>query len=186
MKTKTVKDLMVPLSEYATVKTGATLYNVVISLKKAQEEFDKTRYRHRAVLVLDDNNNIVGKVTQFDILRALEPKYDEMLSGTKKSFNLGFTRSFQKSMLEQLRLWDGPMEHICKKAMEKKVETFMYAPEDVEIIEADSTLSEAIHQLVIGSHQSLLVIDNKKVIGVLRLTDVFEAIAESVLSCELK
>lgn len=77
------------------------------------------------------------------------------------------------------------MEQICKKAVEKKVETFMYTPEDVEIIEENSTLNEAIHQLVIGNHQSLLVIDNKKAIGVLRLTDVFEAIADSVLSCEL-
>lgn len=84
MKTKTVKDLMVPLSEYATVKQGATLFDVVMSLKKAQEEFDNTRHRHRAVLVMDDKDNVVGKVGQFDILRALEPKYDEMLSTPKK------------------------------------------------------------------------------------------------------
>jgi len=185
LKTKTVKDLMVPLSKYATVPQGATLYDVVMSLKKAQEEFDTTHHCHRAVLVLDANENVIGKVAQFDILRALEPKYDEMLTTPKKSFNLGFTRRFQKSMLEQLRLWEGPMDHICKKAIERKVETFMHAPEEVEIIDENYSLNEAIHQLFIGYHQSLLVTDNKKIVGVLRLTDVFEAIADSILSCEI-
>jgi hypothetical protein len=37
--TYTVKDLMVPLSEYATVSEDASLYEAVVSLEKAQEEF---------------------------------------------------------------------------------------------------------------------------------------------------
>jgi CBS domain containing-hemolysin-like protein len=39
-----VKDLMVPLSEYATVPEGSTLYEAVQALEKAQEEFDHTKY----------------------------------------------------------------------------------------------------------------------------------------------
>ena len=35
-----VKDLMVPLSEYATVSEDATLYEAVAELEKAQEEFN--------------------------------------------------------------------------------------------------------------------------------------------------
>ena len=45
---------MVPLSEYATVSEDATLFEAVSELEKAQEEFDHTRYRHRAILVMDD------------------------------------------------------------------------------------------------------------------------------------
>lgn len=185
MKDKLVKDLMVPLSEYATVSTGATLFDVIVALKKAQEEFDQTRHKHRAVLVFDKDKNVIGKVSQFDILRALEPKYDEMLTTPKKSFHLGFTRQFQKSMLEQLRLWDGPMENICKKAVEKKVDDFMYKPEDSEYIEEDAKMDIAIHQLVIGGLQSLLVGKDKKITGILRLTDVFEFICDAVMACEL-
>ena len=50
-----VKDLMVPLSEYATVTEGSTLFEAVMALEKAQEEFDSnhSKYHHRAVLVLD-------------------------------------------------------------------------------------------------------------------------------------
>ena len=37
MKSYTVKELMVPLSEYATVSEDATLYEAVLSLEEAQE-----------------------------------------------------------------------------------------------------------------------------------------------------
>ena len=53
MKNFLVKDLMVPLSEYATVPEGSTLFEAVLALEKAQEEYDRTKYRHRAVLILD-------------------------------------------------------------------------------------------------------------------------------------
>ena len=49
MKRYLVKDLMVPISEYATVPQGSTLSEAVIALEKAQEEYNHTHYRHRAV-----------------------------------------------------------------------------------------------------------------------------------------
>ena len=48
-----VKELMVPLSEYATVAKGSTLFDAVLALEKAQEEFDNTKYKHRGVLILE-------------------------------------------------------------------------------------------------------------------------------------
>lgn len=76
MSAKQLIDVMVPLSEYATVDEGATLVEAVQALEKAQEAFDRNRYHHRAVLVLDGQKNVVGKLSQLDILGALEPKYE--------------------------------------------------------------------------------------------------------------
>jgi CBS domain containing-hemolysin-like protein len=78
MKSYQVKDLMVPLSEYATVPEAATLLEVVKTLKKAQDEFGRNRYQHRAILVFDGNNHFVGKLSQHDVIEALEPKYKRM------------------------------------------------------------------------------------------------------------
>ena len=36
-----VKELMVPLSEYATVPVGSTLFDAVLALEKAQEQFQQ-------------------------------------------------------------------------------------------------------------------------------------------------
>jgi hypothetical protein len=52
VKNYLVKDLMVPLSEYATVPMGSTLFEAVLALEKAQEEFDRTKYKHRGVLIM--------------------------------------------------------------------------------------------------------------------------------------
>ncbi len=183
MKTMRVSEIMVPLSEYATVSENDTLRDAVAALKQSQANFDQARYRHRAILVFNKNKDIVGKVTFLSILRALEPKYDEMLSD-KGPLHMGFTRKFQQAMYESLKLWQDPLGHVCRKAAEVRVKTFMVSPEENEMIGRNQELGEAIHQLVIGHHQSLLVTEDKKVIGVLRLTDVFEAVAENILACE--
>lgn len=175
---------MVPLSEYATVSKDATLSEAVIALREAQKKFDQEKYRHRAILIYDENKKIVGKVNFTAVLRGLEPKYDDMLSDTGPT-HVGFTKAFQKSMIEQLKLWDAPLDHLCEKAASVKVETFMVIPQPNEKIEADTNLNEAIHHLVMGHHQSLMVTEGDQVIGVLRLADVFEVVADAVTACQL-
>jgi len=184
LKNYMVKDLMVSVSEYATVKEDATLFEAVMALEKSQEENQKRRYPHRAVLVLDQTGNVVGKVSQLDVLRALEPKYDDMR--TRYEANLGgFTRSFIKTTLSQFNLWEKPMQDVCTKASVRKVKEFMYTPSEGEFVDIVATLDEAIHQLVMGYHQSLLVMEEEKIVGILRLTDVFEAVFESIKQCQL-
>jgi len=184
VKTQLVKDLMVPISEYATVSKDATLAAAVKALKDAQKVFDPNKYRHRAILVLDEKKNVIGKLSLICILRALEPKYDEMISD-KRPMHLGFTRQFQKAMLEQLRLWEAPLKDICKKAADIKVESFMITPDEGEYVEKDASLNEAIHQFVMGHHQSLLVTEDKRIIGILRLTDVFTKVGDMIIACNI-
>ncbi|MDM8549795.1 CBS domain-containing protein [Desulfobacterales bacterium HSG2] len=181
MKTVCVKDLMIPLDEYATVPKDATLYDAIIALEKALQDFDQKRYPHRAILVYEgEKENIVGKVGQLDVLKALEPKYEKMMEKGGSLARFGFGRQFKKSLLEQYKLWDKPLSDVCKKSAEIRVKEFMYAPGEGEYVEASITLDEAINQLVIGRHQSLLVTEAKKITGILRLTDVFMAVFNEI------
>ena len=184
MKSHMVKDLMVPLSEYATVPEDATLYEAVMALEKAQAAFDHTRYRHRALLVLNTNQQVVGKISQLDALKALEPKYEQML-GREGMAHSGLTREFMKSLMAHYDLWSGAMSDICKKAATLKVKDFMHEPTEGEHVDEDATLDEAVHQLVLGRHQSLLVTRKQHIVGILRLTDVFAAIFHAIKTCAL-
>ena len=184
MNERKVKDMMVPLDEYATVSEDANLYETVLALEKAQQDFDQTRYRHRAVLVYDKNKQIVGKVSQLDILKALEPKYGRIMD-SKTISRFGYRPEFLKKMLEQFSLWDKPLNDICKKAGAMKVKDFMYTPTEGEFVEDNVTLDEAIHQLVMGHHQSLLVTRDREIVGVLRVTDVFKTICYWIKACEI-
>ncbi len=88
-------------------------------------------------------------------------------------------------MLEQLRFWDKPMDDICRKAARIKVKEFMYTPGEGEYISEDSSMDRAINQLVMGHHQSLLVMKGEKIVGILRKTDVFIEIVGTMKACEL-
>ena len=184
MKSYSVKDLMVPLSEYATVSEDATLYEAVLSLEEAQEKFEDkhTRYRHRAILILDKSGQVIGKLSQLDVLKALEPKYRDMIEGAG-SHRYGFTKKFMKSMLEDYNLFANPLDDICRKAGEQPVKRFMQTPTEGEYISQDATLEAAIHQLIMVNNQSLLVTRDQKIIGILRLTDVFAVLFHKMEEC---
>jgi len=178
-----VKELMVPLSEYATVPEGSTLYDAVLALEKAQEEFDYTKYRHRAVLILDKSDHVVGKLSQLDVLNALEPKDDD-LGEIKELRQYGFSSNFVRNVRKQRRLQETPLKDICSKAAKLKVEDFMQAPSRGEFIDQEASLEIAVLQLVMGHHLSLLVTRGKKIVGILRLTDVFAAVFHTMKECE--
>ena len=185
MKSFAVSDLMIPLTEYATVSEDATLCDAILALEKAQEEFDQTRYRHRAVLVYDKNHKIVGKISQIDALKALEPKYQELLTDSSTR-HLGFSNKYIQGMLDQFSLWANPLADICTKAADRKVADFMNTPTAGEYVRQNASLDVAIHQLIIGYHQSLLVTDEAdEIVGILRLTDVFAAVFHKLKECKL-
>jgi CBS domain-containing protein len=182
METLTVKDLMVPLSRYATVSEDATLGEAVKSLKMAQKEFDQTRDKHRAILITDKDNRIVGKLSQLDVIRALEPKYMK-IDNPKSLSRFGFSQDYLKYTLKEHHLWENALDDICKKAAKLIVKHFMYSPTEGEFVEENASLNEAIHQLVMGRHQSLLVTRGNDIVGILRLTDVFREISNKISSC---
>ena len=183
MKRFLVKDLMVPRDEYAVIKENATIYEAVKALEAAQQEFDQTRYRHRAVLVEDKNGRIVGKLGQLDILRALEPGYEDMKSKSSAVAHFGFSKRFIESMVENYRLFEKPLEKICEKAGKQEAGKYMHVPSEGEFINEETSLDLAIHLLVLGPHQSLLVTRGEEIVGILRLTDVFAAIFHSMEGC---
>ena len=182
MQTIQVKEVMVPLKDYATVSENATMYDAVLALETAQAEFDQSRYRHRAVLVFNDQNKIVGKISQLDLLKALEPKYNQIVN-TEALSRTGYSLDYIES-LSHTAFWNKPLNDICRKAADMQVKNFMYAPGKGEFIEESAELNEAVHRLIVGQHHSLLVTRNKEIVGVLRLTDVFKLVSERIKTCK--
>ncbi len=178
-----IKDFMVPLSEYATVSKEGSLKDAVKALEKAQESFDQSRYRHRAVLVFDENSRVVGKISQLDILKALEPKYAE-IGLTKGMARIGFGHKFIQSLQDQFELWVEPLKDMKKRAAELKVKDFMYTPTTGEYVDENDTLNSGIHKLVMGHHQSLIVTRGAEIVGILRVTDVFSNVFNMIFNEE--
>ena len=182
MKKKQIKDLMVPLDEYATVFEDASLADAIMALERAQRAFDHTKYRHRAILVLDNKHQPVGKIGQIDALKALEPKYNQIYGQAGRSSFRHFSRMFINSMIEHHRLFDSSLDDLRKKAAAIKVVDFMHTLSADECIDENATLGEAIHVLIMGHQQSLLVTRQGDIVGILRLTDVFSAVFQTLVA----
>ena len=183
MKDKKIKDVMIALSDYALVSEEDKLSKAVKVLKLARDD-TKYKYKHRAVLAYDKDNNITGKVSLRCILKALEPKYRQFENpeniGSIGLSRFGFDNDFLSSHVENLSLWDETLEELVKKASKLKVKDIMYTPSNGEYVNEDAPISEAVHQFIMGCHQSLLVLKDKKVVGIIRLSDVFELVSEII------
>lgn len=184
MESMRVKDLMVSLKDYATVSEDATLYEAVRALETAQHQFDPSPYRHRAVLVYDAGGNIVGKLSQLDVLRALEPKYQDV-TDFKELDGYGINADYIRSLVKELGLLKKPLDDMCRKAAAIKVKNIMHTPSQGEYLDEKATLNEAVVQLLVGKHQSLLVTRGRQIVGILRLTDVFQRVSDMISSCQV-
>lgn len=185
MKNYVVKDLMVPISEYATVPERATLFEAVLALEKAQEQFQQNRYSHRAVLIMDKNKKVIGKLSQMDFLSALEPK-DANLEQIRKFKQFGFTRKAIALQQEEYLKSSAPIVDAYSKAAAMKVTEFMQRPTEGEYVDEGASLDMALHQLTAGSNLSLLVTRGGDIVGVLRLADVFAAVYHTMKESESK
>ncbi|MHC1728905.1 MAG: HPP family protein [Syntrophobacteraceae bacterium] len=184
MQTITVREFMVPLAEYATVPEEATLNEAVLALEKARKLAEADREKHKAVLVLDGKGRVAGKLDQWTVLWALEPRYKQ-IGNLRETSRYGFSPSFLRSMIDHYGLWRKPLEGICRKAAEMKVKDIMQTPTEGEYVKEDDTLDTAIHQLLMGRNQSLLVTRGEAIIGVLRLSDVFNKICDNIKACQV-
>ena len=184
MESILVKDMMVALEDYATVSEEATLYEAVRVLEEAQHKFSQDRYRHRAVLVYDARGKIVGKLSQLDVVSALEPKYQDV-GDFRELDGYGINADYIRSLIKELGLLKKPLEDICHKAAAVKVKNIMHTPSKGEYVDEMATLGEAVVQLLVGKHQSLLVTRGKEIAGILRLTDVFKKVCDMISSCRV-
>ena len=183
MKNYVVKDLMVPISEYATVPETATLYEAVLALEEAQEAYQQSRYSHRAVLILNKEKRVIGKLSQMDFLCALEPRDDD-LDQIRKFKQFGFSRKAVALQQEEYLKSSPPILDVYSTAAKLKVTDLMQRPTEGEYVDETTSLDMALHQLTTGSNLSLLVTRGADIVGVLRLADVFAAVFHAMKESE--
>ncbi len=178
MDMKKVKDIMVPLDDYAVVPQEATLLDAVLALDRAQERLPAGRDPHRAVLVVDEGGHVIGKVGQWSFLKSLEPKYKLLGDDVNKLAVAGVSDEFLASTMEHFRFFQDSLNDLCFSAYRRPVTEVMRPV--AEYIEASAGLCDAIHLLVLRQTLSVIVRDNDKIVGLLRLSDLYHEIARQM------
>ena len=165
--TKIVKDLMVTLDAYSHVSEDASLLDAIESLERAPagSGSEPARPRDRAVLVQSEDGQVIGKLSQWDMLRGLEPRYEDQIEVIANDYFL----------------WTHAMfVNLAAKAKSVKAKDLLREHFGDETIDENATLDQAVHQLVQSRLLSLIVTGEGNVVGVLRLSDVFVHVCESM------
>ena len=177
-----VTDLMVPVAHYASVPLGASIREGILALKEAQlREFreEPGRHRDRAVLVTDPAGEIVGKLSMWSIIGCLEPNYEKTRGGvasSKAASRVGSARGVIAGVMQSSHRWRSRLRTIADDTAALQVQDLLRAFRKNELIDENASLERAIHQLVTGHFMSLLVTREGRIVGILRLVDVFEAV----------
>ena len=178
-KEKLVKELMVPLSDYALVNENETVAEAIAYLRKRRKEFTHGKHMPRALLVLNSAGKVVGQLEYSDFIKALEPKYAH-LGDLGTLARAGISNELVNSMMENLKFWESSLEDACRRIGGLKVNAL--ARPIAESIDENETLQMAIHKVLLMQAMRIPVTRREEVVGVLRMADIFDEISTYIES----
>jgi CBS domain-containing protein len=170
-----VKDVMIPLEEYPVVSEDATLVDALLALDEAQNKLPPGRQPYRAVLVVDRGRQVVGKLGQWTFLMALEPKY-AVHGDMGRLAKAGVDPGLIESMMEHYRFFQDSLSDLCARAAGIGVREIMRPVGDS--VDEGAPLSHAIHKMVLGQTLSILATRGAEAVGLVRLSDLFDVVAD--------
>ncbi len=170
-----VKDVMIRLEEYPVVSADATLADALLALEEAQKRLPPGRQPYRAVLVVDRDKRVVGKLGQWAFLMALEPKY-AVHGDMGKLARAGVDPALIDSMMEHYRFFQDSLSDLCARAAGIRVSDIMRPVGDS--VDESAPLSHAIHKMVLGQTLSILATSGAEAVGLVRLSDLFDVVAD--------
>jgi len=155
MERKRVKDLVVPLSDYPHLPYWGTLKEAIMQLRVAYET------GHHTVLVFDESYKLVGMLFESDILKGIEPK---------------FARHYEEGVPI---LWDELLASGLEKQLQGPIKDYM--SEVKTRIDVEDKILKASHIMVHDNVYLLPVMDGEKLIGVIRMGDLFQEITRVIV-----
>lgn len=182
MKNVLVRDIMTPIEKFHRISVNATLIEAIQALESAQDDLLSGKTKQRVVVVEDEKGEVIGKISPSNIIRGLEPGYDNILSLGKDS-RAHAVDYVINTMRYQALLWSTPLEDICATAKDVKVRKFFNRPTEGQTVQAGDTLDMALHRFLLGRYRSLFVMEQGKLVGLLLFAKVFREISAQVKQC---
>lgn len=162
---KKVKDLMIPLEDYPHIPYWFTLRQAMAIVREAAIKFEGV-FEPRAVLVFDEKYQLMGILTLRDIIKGLEPRFlkETALVKMDPSLTVLLGDLFGPNMKEQ---------------SQKPVSEVM-SPIKITV-DAKDPIAKAIYLMIKENVGMMPVMQDNKIAGIIRLSDLFTEISKMVL-----
>jgi len=181
---KKVKDIMAPIEDYDKVNIGAQLCDAMSILKRNYEKLkagDQGNF-HKTLLVVDDKDNIVGKLSMYDLIRGLVPEpakkpevskaYNAMRSGRARDVSVEVG-----DVQEHFKWLTSNFMELIKQEAHKNVKDIM-SPIAKSSLEAEDKITEGIYTLFKDKVRQQFVQSEGKIVGVVNLNVIFTELLE--------
>lgn len=175
-----VKDMMVPIDDYAVTTTDKLLKEAVPELMRiyCQVETGKcTEAGHRTSLVLDGYGKLVGILDFKSILKVLIPEIAGGLSGKLQA--LGISMAFAEADAHDMDSSKQGFRFRVRQNAQTRVGDVMLKLRGT--IDADAGFLDALKMIYRNKVTVLPVFEGDKLVGVLRDSDLFLAAANVLM-----
>jgi CBS-domain-containing membrane protein len=162
---KHVKDLMIPLEDYPHIPYWFTLRQAMAIIREAAIKFEGA-FEPRAVLVFDEKYQLMGILTLRDMIKGLEPKFLQETSLVKMDPNLTVLM--------------GDLSGTNMRAASQRPVSEVMSPIKVTV-DSSAPIAKALYLMIQENAGLMPVMQAGKVAGMIRLSDLFNEIAQVVL-----
>ena len=171
--TAVIRDIMVPLDRYPHLNENKTLQDAIGAFKTWPDKLEGFCYSK--VLVVNDENQLIGTVSRLDILKGMAPR---LFDATK-------VEKFEGKDAEYPNLIFLFEEKVFAECGENRLRSIKEIVADIDFsLPADTPILKAMVMISNRQDFNVPITDNGNIIGVLRLADIFNALCDTY--CVLK
>ena len=163
-----VQDLMIPLEDYPHIPYWFTLRQAMAIVREASVKFEGA-FEPRAVLVFDEQYQLMGILTLRDIIKGLEPRFLQETSLIKMDPNLTVLM--------------GDLSGSSMKTASQRPVSEVMSPIQVTV-DGGAPITKALYLMVKENVGLMPVILAGRVAGMIRLSDLFNEVAQVVLGAQ--
>ncbi len=181
---KKISEIMAPVENYDKVNVNAQLCDAISILKRNYENLkkgDQGNY-HKTLLVVDDKDNIVGKLSMYDLIRGLvpEPAKKPELSRAYSSMRSGRARDVSAQVgdaQEHFQWLQSTFSDLIKQEAHKNIRDIM-SPIEKSSLKAEDKVTHGIYTLFKDQVRQQFVQSEGKIVGVVNLNVIFRELLE--------
>jgi CBS-domain-containing membrane protein len=170
---KRVREVMIPIGQYPSLRDTATLRDAVALMETASLQMHGRASLPRVLLVFDEIEVLVGYVRRRDLMMGLEPRFlvVQPLAYRKKLFDVAVDPNLSELSYDRVI-------HGIKEQAGRPVTDVMQPIET--IVQADDHLMKAVYEMVSQDLSLIPVVDAKQLVGVVRSVELFHEMAQVV------
>ena len=169
-----VKDVYVKIDEYPNISQDAPIGTAINMMHNVL----RTKSKFRTLLVLDDDDHLKGYLSIRDLIRAVGPDYLHKKKPAVKGHQPFHIEGLDQDMSALALIWQEGFTLKLHDELTKPVKEHMTLMEDS--VSADDSIAKCLYLMLFRDVLILPVVEEDHVVGVIRLIDLFDRIADNV------